>query len=112
MRYLIVLLLLAGCSYNLVLVPRGGGDVARGTMDGLGHVIEVTLKNETYRGQSTRGTAFGFSGTAATVVNTNMFTATLLSGSKALRCEFMAQLSGGNGTCTDGKMVYDLVITQ
>jgi hypothetical protein len=56
--------------------------------------------------------SYGAPATTAVVSGrTNQYTAILVSGSKALRCEFMAERHGGNGVCvdSDGK-VYDLQI--
>lgn len=122
MRYLIVLLL-AGCSYNVALYPRGAGEIAAGTANTGSRTMEVNLRGETYKGSFERGqsvgigfaNAYGAGGSAfATgtgVSFSNQYTALLTSGRNTLRCEAMAENGHGNGVCVDGAgNVYDLKI--
>jgi hypothetical protein len=123
MRYLVVLLL-SGCAYNATLYPRGGGDIARGTVNTGSKEMVVSLDGSEFRGSYVRGysVGYGFANTygsnpqfasGVSMGASNQYAATLTNGKTALRCEFMAERSGGNGVCVDSaNRVYDLVLEK
>lgn len=136
-RYLIALsaAVLAGCAYQLTLMPRDSGQVYRGeatedqmgggtlrvTIDGrlyAGHWVSTSSNDSftilnTYgrgaRGGSFTGTGFGQSygagGTGKAMLSSQ--------DGKGLRCEFTSSGYGsGGGVCVDdGGRVYDLMFT-
>lgn len=120
--YLVVLAMLCGCTYDLALYPRGGGEIARGTLYPGPTKMEVTLKGDLYTGKPVRGQTMGLAigntygakptyGSSVAVGSSNAFSVLMLSGNKTLRCEFSGQPSGGNGVCVDGNNItYDLQI--
>lgn len=114
LAYLFVLLL-AGCSYNATLYPRGGGEQATGNYDGIS-ALTVTLKGATYTGNATRGSTSGMvftPGAFPTPVMglSNQYSAVLGGPGGAVRCQFVLNMEGGNGVCQgpDGT-IYDMVI--
>jgi hypothetical protein len=125
MRYLLVLLLLAGCTHDITLFPRGGGDQGIGWVnDGPTHSMEITLRGDKYAGNyilgQTTGIGFGSAysgsrsafGTSAMVGHSNQ-AGVLLSGPHGvLRCDFLITVvQGGNGVCLDAQGVtYDMLI--
>lgn len=123
MRYGIILfVLLSGCAgtYDLTLFPRGGGAQAKGVGDAATKTMTVTLNGKTYSGNyvqaSSRSAGSMAQGanmpaTAVGVSSSNQFTALLAGEDGAIRCEFMASRSAGNGVCTDSQQrSYDLLI--
>lgn len=116
MRYGIVLfVLLAGCSYNVTLYPRGGGDKAQGSFDVGSQTMTVNLNGETYTGNVVAGTSTGFGMVGVKPVTmtgtTNQRSALLKGPAGIIRCEYAVQIRGGNGTCIDSReRVYDLEI--
>lgn len=109
----------AGCSsYTATLYPRGSGDVAVGVA-GSDREMRVTLRGDEYVGRIVQASSTGVGlaaryGTPTTGVMasaSNQYAATLVNGSRALRCEFMGDRGGGNGVCVDSaEKVYDLVL--
>jgi hypothetical protein len=101
MRYLILLLLLAGCADSmkmLTLYPPAGWPGGQGTMDLNARVVAVTIGQETFRG---RLSDEGRAGTSA-----------VLSGATGqLRCTFGPISREGIGLCVDeqGKH-YDVMV--
>lgn len=118
MRHLIypLVLLLTGCAYNLTLHPRGGGDQAKGSFEVGSQTLTVNLNGDTYTGRAIAGssTGFGIAGTKpVTMIGTTNQRSALLKGTRGmLRCEYVIQVSGGNGVCVDStEKVYDLEIS-
>lgn len=122
--YLVVLLMLSGCTHALTLYPRGtGGELAHGSVSTGSKTVTVDLHGETYTGHYVQGMTYGIGlgtataygarsyGTATTVGASNQYSFIATSGSKALRCDAMFQSGHGNGVCahSDGT-VYDLKI--
>lgn len=113
MRYLLVLLL-SGCAYNVTLYPRGGGEQATGTYDGIS-AMTVRLKGSTYSGNAARGQSSGIAIVKTTVIPmstvSNQYSAALVGSAGVLRCDFILNIEGGNGVCQapDG-VIYDLVV--
>lgn len=115
--YLAVLLAaaLAGCAYNVTLFPRGGGDQATGTFEVGSQTMTVKLNGETYTGNVIAGSTVGIgtvgTKTATMVGSTNQRSALLKGPNGLIRCEYVIQVRGGNGTCVDSReKVYDLGI--
>lgn len=124
-----VALLMQGCAtYNIDLMPRGPGPLARGTAKQVDKSVAITLGDETYSGHYvyvqggsfTLGTAFG-GGQVATgnaigvsaVGNGNVL-AQSASGHN-LRCvfTFSGWTQQGTGAClTDAGVVYDMQISR
>lgn len=114
MRYLLVLLL-SGCTYNALLIPKNGGERAIGNFDGWS-AMTVTLRGEEYSGSVQRGTGVSTSpmaGGMPIVTMSNQYGALLVGPQGALRCSFTLDWTAGNGWCDgpDGTM-YDLIIRQ
>jgi hypothetical protein len=117
--YLIVLLLLAGCSHTLTLLPRGTGAKGTGAIDGVNQDITVELDGKRYRGKvqhqtgiaQTRG-PFGIMST--TTQHTNQASALLLGDHGGrIRCDlsFDRMMTSGNGVCVDNRnVISDLMI--
>jgi len=115
MRYLVVLLL-AGCTHAVTLLPRAGGEKAYGSFNDGSRNMTVTIGGETYtgsyvRGQTT-GLAFGAGGAITPAVGVSNQHSALLVGEKGnVRCEWMRSGFGGNGVCQDRMgVIYDLVV--
>jgi hypothetical protein len=121
----IVIMSLAGCGHIVTLYPRGGGDLATGTLNDGSRNMSVTLKGTTYTGKFVPGQTFGFGmgqtfgatpsfGTGMMVGNSNQSSALLVStdGKSALRCELKVVAAiGGNGVCVDkDNITYDMNI--
>jgi hypothetical protein len=116
----IIAVTIAGCSHNLTLYPRGGGDLATGTVNRGDRSMQVKLPDGIYTGNYVQGASTGVGlatryGTAPSTLvmssRTNQYAALLTNGSRALRCEFMAMGTRGNGVCVDSSdKVYDLKI--
>ncbi|WP_257984089.1 MULTISPECIES: hypothetical protein [Ralstonia] len=124
-----VALVLQGCAtYNIDLMPRGPGPLARGTAKQVDKSVAITLGEETYSGHYvyvqggsfSLGTAFG-GGQVATgnavgvsaVGNGNVL-AQSASGHN-LRCvfTFSGWTQQGTGAClTDAGVVYDMQISR
>jgi hypothetical protein len=117
------ILLLTACGHIVTLYPRGGGDVATGTLNDGSRNMNITLKGVTYSGQFVRGQTFGFGigqsfgtrptfGTSVMVGSSNQFSALLISadGKQVLRCELTVVAAiGGNGVCVDkDNITYDM----
>lgn len=125
----VVAVLMQGCAtYNIDLMPRGPGPLARGTAKQADKSVAITLGDETYNGHYvyvqggsfTLGTAFG-GGQIATgnavgvsaVGNGNVL-AQSASGHN-LRCvfTFSGWTQQGTGAClTDAGVVYDMQISR
>jgi hypothetical protein len=116
MRYLAVLaMLLSGCAYNATLHERGSNMTASGTFEVGSQTLSVELDGGTYRGDVIAGTSAGFGLVGARPVTmmgaTNQRSALLVGPKGVLRCEYMIQVSGGNGVCQHGDgRVFDLLL--
>lgn len=113
MRYLFVLLL-AGCSYDAMLYPRGGGETLTGEYNRAGHSMTVNFKGDAYTGRVIQGQSIGLATSgaksAAMVGASNQFSSVMVGRQGALRCEFVLGI-GGNGLCqTPDGTSYDLVL--
>lgn len=122
---LIAAIALAGCGHVVTLFPRGGGEIATGTLNDGTTNMTVRLKGVDYSGKFIRGQTFGFGtsqtlgagfprfGTSVMVASSNQSTAVLVSedGQSVLRCELtVVAASGGNGVCVDKDgQAYDAV---
>ena len=119
----IAVLALTSCGHIVTLYPRGGGDVATGTLNDGSRNMNITLKGVTYSGQFVRGQTFGFGigqsfgtrpsfGTSMMVGSSNQSSALLVSadGKQVLRCELTVVAAiGGNGVCVDkDNITYDM----
>ena len=116
-------LALTACGHIVTLYPRGGGEMATGTLNDGSRNISINLKGVTYSGQFVRGQTFGFGigqsfgtrpafGTSMMVGSTNQSSALLVSadGKQVLRCELTVVAAiGGNGVCVDkDNITYDM----
>jgi hypothetical protein len=121
----VLTLVLAGCGHVVTLYPRGGGDLATGTLNDGSRNMTVNIKGVTYKGQFVRGQTFGVGfgqaigaapgfGTALMVGSNNQSSALLISedGKSTLRCELKVVAAvGGNGVCVDkDEKTYDMSI--
>ena len=117
------ILVLTACGHIVTLYPRGGGDLATGTLNDGSRNMNITLKGITYSGQFVRGQTFGFGigqsfgarpsfGTSMMVGSSNQSSALLVSadGKQVLRCELTVVAAiGGNGVCVDkDNITYDM----
>ena len=122
---LAILLALGGCAYDVTLLPRGDAPRAVGTANTGNKTISVQLDGETYAGDYVRGRVYGFGTTqgfvAGKMVTTtgtmsaasNQYSALLVGPRGQIRCEFMAESSGGNGVCVDNRdRTWDMLIKQ
>lgn len=117
MRYLVVLLMVSGCAYNVALHPRGGDEVAKGSLNHPAGNMTVTVRGATYTGRYYRGTGVGVGLAGARpaigVGLTNQFAGVLKSEGGLLRCEFVMRATDGDGVCADSQNVtYDMLIGQ
>jgi len=116
-------LALTACGHIVTLYPRGGGEMATGTLNDGSRNISINLKGVTYSGQFVRGQTFGFGigqsfgarpsfGTSMMVGSSNQSSALLVSadGKQVLRCELTVVAAiGGNGVCVDkDNVTYDM----
>ena len=116
-------LTLTACGHVVTLYPRGGGEMATGTLNDGSRNISINLKGVTYSGQFVRGQTFGFGigqsfgtrpsfGTSMMVGSSNQSSALLVSadGKLVLRCELTVVAAiGGNGVCVDkDNVTYDM----
>jgi hypothetical protein len=116
-------LALTACGHIVTLYPRGGGEMATGTLNDGSRNISINLKGVTYSGQFVRGQTFGFGigqsfgarpsfGTSMMVGSSNQSSALLVSadGKQVLRCELTVVAAiGGNGVCVDkDNITYDM----
>ena len=121
----ISILCLTACGHVVTLYPRGGGELATGTLNDGSRNMSITLKGTTYTGQFTRGQTFGFGigqsfgarpafGTTMMVGSSNQSSALLVStdGKQVLRCELtIVAAIGGNGVCVDkDNVTYDMSV--
>jgi hypothetical protein len=116
-------LALTACGHIVTLYPRGGGEMAAGTLNDGSRNMSINLKGVTYSGQFVRGQTFGFGigqsfgtrpsfGTSMMVGSSNQSSALLVSadGKQVLRCELTVVAAiGGNGVCVDkDNVTYDM----
>ena len=119
----LAVLALAACGHIVTLYPRGGGEMATGTLNDGSRNMSINLKGITYSGQFVRGQTFGFGigqsfgvrpsfGTSMMVGSSNQSSALLVSadGKQVLRCELTVVAAiGGNGVCVDkDNITYDM----
>jgi hypothetical protein len=118
MRYLIVLLLLAGCgTQSVLLLPRGHAVKGEGTIQD-GHEMRVQIEGRTYSGKldwdlgfATSTNPYGYTTTHRS--SSDRAAALLLGESGQVRCDFTLSLvtKQGNGVCVDSlNRTYDMVI--
>jgi hypothetical protein len=118
----VAFILLAGCTHDITLYPRDGGEQATGWVNDGSHNLEVQLRGDTYSGKYVLGQTFGIGmGTtfgvrprfgSGMMVSQNNQAGALLTGPKGiLRCDFVIVAAhGGNGVCQDSRAVYDMLI--
>ena len=119
----LTVLALTACGHIVTLYPRGGGELATGTLNDGSRNMSINLKGVTYSGQFARGQTFGFGigqsfgarpafGTSMMVGSSNQSSALLVSadGKQVLRCELTVVAAiGGNGVCVDkDNVTYDM----
>lgn len=121
---LIAAVLVSGCAYNLTLYPRGGGEPIKGVLDSASRTMTVAIRGETYTGDYVMGSSVSVGtfntlgrkptfGTGVVTTAGNDRSALLISGNKTLRCEFVVQMTGGNGTCIGSdEQAYDLLVSM
>jgi len=124
-----LLVLLAGCSGTIQVMPRDSGKVYSGTVQGSATgagTMTIDIEGQTYTGPVVRtssGDSFGFmqqygkrglmsTGTMASVGSTANVKAILSSpAGRGLRCEFTSEGSGGGGVCVDDLgRVFDAIV--
>jgi hypothetical protein len=120
MRYLIALLLLAGCAtqHEVLLMPRGHALKGTGTLNRVNNDLTVELNGARYTGKSVLQTSLGASSGAFGWMRTerqysSVSTALLIGEAGQIRCEmgWDALLTSATGVCTDhANRVYDLVV--
>ncbi len=130
--FMTTFLLLSACSHTVTLFPRGGGDIATGTLNDGNRDVVVHLQGKTYTGKFVRNETYGVSvgqslgvgylgrlnsmqqgfGTAGSFGSSNQASALLTSGSDALRCDLVVvNASDGSGVCSDRDgQLYDVLI--
>lgn len=114
MRYLVVLLLLAGCAsqHAVTLYPRGA-QVAQGTgvLGRLGNDLAIKLDGRQFTGKWQLITSQA-SGLGPRLVGNNC-SALLLSDGQQLRCDFTfdQMWTGATGVCVDYRNItYDMLV--
>ena len=127
----LVAALLAGCAWQMSLMPRDSGKVYSGSVSGNGMgsgTATVTIEGVTFTGPAVRtasNDSFGFAntygsnsrGTFARSTSTmfiegDKYVKAMLSSSdgKGLRCDLVGRAHGGGGICVDDTgRVYDVV---
>jgi hypothetical protein len=133
--FLVALVTLAGCSHQISLMPRDGGQAGAGEANESGKKVTINLNGRTYMGtyvhdggkvitrqlyrpaQAYSGvvyaTAFGSSTATTYVPGSGNGKILATSDGDALHCDFQYSDSTGIGICTDnaGKQ-YDLLISN
>lgn len=115
MKWICLVVLLAGCSHNVTLHPRGGGTPATGSFNDGSMSMTVTIDGETYTGDYARGGSTGFMlGSGGAILPmfgvSNAHSAVLIGKKGTLRCEWVLEGFGGNGVCQDARTTYDLIV--
>ncbi len=135
-KILLPLLMLCGCSHNLMLYPRDGSQIGNGIAQEIGKKITINLNAKTYQGTyvhdgvkvssyQSYGSATAYSGgRSATAYGSGFGTAytpgtgngrlfaTSADGT-SINCEFNYSNGSGLGVCNDNSgKVYDLVIAN
>lgn len=121
-------LMLAGCSYNLSLMSRGGGKTGSGTASRPGNDVTIMADGVTYKGRFTymeggfAGVSTGFAGgmaaTGTMVGTTGQGNGNIMARSddgKGMRCQFgySGWSNSGMGVCQDDAgTIYDLQISR
>lgn len=132
---LVLLLALAGCTHQISLIPRDGGQAGSGEANESGKKVTINLSGRTYLGTyvydggsvittQSYGTTQAVSGAARATAFTNGTASSYVpgsgngkilafSGGDSLRCDFQYSGGTGIGICTDnaGKQ-YDLLIAN
>jgi len=131
---LAIVVSVAGCTHNLTLIPRQGGEKGQGVAQEVGKTVTITVNGKTYTGNyvygggsvaffNTYGSSTAYSGTRTATAYGSGFGTAYIPGSgngrilvtspdgDAIRCELQYSSGSGLGICQDnaGKE-YDLQI--
>ncbi len=115
MRTILAVLLLAGCTHAVTLLPRSGGEKAYGEYNDGSRGMTVTIRGETYTGSYVVGSGVGMTlsrGTVAPGIGVSNQRSALLTGRRGnVRCDFALSGFGGNGVCMDpDNNIWDLIV--
>lgn len=127
-------ILLAGCAYQVTMMPRDSGKVYQGTFNSKGNGtadMSVTIEGTTYSGQAVRvssNDSFGFAqmfgsnnrggkvqtfGTSYQAGDVTMKAIMSSPDGKGLRCDVSGRDATGGGICVDDmQRIYDVVLVR